>query len=70
MASTGNIVVGMVVAYMLAALVAMAINYRAAGAASRRKLRVVMIGSGVGFLNLVMLPFGQSVGFYWKSRLI
>jgi sigma-B regulation protein RsbU (phosphoserine phosphatase) len=50
------------VAYMLAGLIAMAVNYRAVGAASRRKLRVVMIGSGAGFLNILLMPFGELVG--------
>jgi serine phosphatase RsbU (regulator of sigma subunit) len=62
MLSAGNFIQGLVVAYMLAALIAMAFNYRAAGAASRRKLRVAMVGSGVGFLNVLLMPFGYLVG--------
>jgi sigma-B regulation protein RsbU (phosphoserine phosphatase) len=60
--STAGPINGLTAAYILAAIVAMAINYRAAGAESRRKLRVVMIGSGVGFLNLFLIPFGYLVG--------
>ena len=62
MASTGTFTTSLAVAYLVAALVAMAINYRAASNASRRKLRIVMIGSGLGFFNVVMLPFGELVG--------
>jgi serine phosphatase RsbU (regulator of sigma subunit) len=60
--STADFINGLSAAYILAAIVAMAINYSAAGAASRRKLRVVMVGSGVGFLNLFLWPFGILVG--------
>ncbi|MGH9937943.1 MAG: hypothetical protein ACREAM_16985, partial [Blastocatellia bacterium] len=62
MRSAGDFIAGAAAAYMLAGLIAMAINYRAAGAASRRKLRVVMVGSGVGFLNVFLMPFGDFVG--------
>ena len=40
----------------------MAVNYRAADARSRRKLRVVMVGSGAGFLNVFLRQFGYFVG--------
>jgi serine phosphatase RsbU (regulator of sigma subunit) len=60
--STGNFIPGSAAAYLLAALIAMAVNYRAVGAASRRKLRVVMVGSGAGFLNVFLWPFGYLVG--------
>lgn len=60
--STDVFINGLWAAYLLAALIAMAVNYRAAGAASRRKLRVVMFGSGAGFLNVFLLPFGFLVG--------
>jgi serine phosphatase RsbU (regulator of sigma subunit) len=60
--STGNFIPGSAAAYLLAALIAMAVNYRAVGAASRRKLRVVMVGSGAGFLNIFLWPFGYLVG--------
>src|SRR5215510_6171289 len=62
MRSEGTVGGGLMVAYMLAGLIAMAVNYRAMGAASRRKLRVVMIGSGAGFLNILLMPFGELVG--------
>jgi serine phosphatase RsbU (regulator of sigma subunit) len=62
MRSTVNFIIGLAAAYLLAALIAMAVNYRAAGAAARRKLRVVMVGSGAGFLNVFLLPFGYLVG--------
>ncbi|HEV2667365.1 MAG TPA: SpoIIE family protein phosphatase, partial [Blastocatellia bacterium] len=60
--STADYINGLSAAYILVAIVAMAVNYRAAGVASRRKLRVVLIGSGAGFLNLFLIPFGHLVG--------
>jgi len=62
MRSTVNYMRGLWAVYLLAALIAMAVNYRAAGARSRRRLRVVMIGSGAGFLNVFLMYFGYSVG--------
>src|SRR5215471_3444486 len=62
MRSTVNFIIALAAAYLLAALIAMAVNYRAAGVASRRKLRVVMVGSGAGFLNIFLWPFGYLVG--------
>lgn len=50
--------------YLAAGLVSMVINYRAANNASRRKLRVVMAGSGAGFLNLFMMPFGETINLH------
>jgi serine phosphatase RsbU (regulator of sigma subunit) len=73
MRSADTYIGGMMVAYMLAGLIAMVVNYRAAGIASRRKLRVVMIGSGAGFLNILLMPFGDLVGIdralptLWRS---
>jgi sigma-B regulation protein RsbU (phosphoserine phosphatase) len=43
------------VSYLVGGLIAMLTNYRAASIASRRKLRIVMVGSGAGFLNLLLL---------------
>lgn len=60
--STGNFILGLCAAYLLAGLIAMAVNYRAADARSRRKLRVVMVGSGAGFLNVFLMQFGYFVG--------
>ncbi len=60
--STGNFILGLCAGYLLAGLIAMAVNYRAADARSRRKLRVVMVGSGAGFLNVFLMQFGYFVG--------
>jgi serine phosphatase RsbU (regulator of sigma subunit) len=60
--STGNFILGLCAAYLLAGLIAMAVNYRAADTRSRRKLRVVMVGSGAGFLNVFLMQFGYFVG--------
>jgi len=62
MRSTSNFILGLCAAYLLAGLIAMAVNYRAAGVASRRKLRVMMVGSGAGFLNVFLMQFGYFVG--------
>ncbi|MEK7830360.1 MAG: PDZ domain-containing protein, partial [Acidobacteriota bacterium] len=43
-------------------LVVLAINYRAASAADRRRLRVVAAGSGAGFFNLFLMPLGEFFG--------
>src|SRR5262245_6074589 len=51
-----------VIAYFLAGLVAMVIGYHAANPVARRKLRVVMVGSGVGLLNIALMPLGELVG--------
>jgi sigma-B regulation protein RsbU (phosphoserine phosphatase) len=45
----------LLVAYLVGGLVAMLANYHAASIASRRKLRIVMVGSGAGFLNILLL---------------
>lgn len=44
--------------YMVSGLISMLLNYRAASSGARRKLRVVMAGSGAGFLNLLLMPVG------------
>ncbi len=43
-------------------LVVLAINYRAATPADRRRLRVVVAGSGAGFFNLFLMPLGEFSG--------
>src|SRR5262245_39832730 len=47
-----NVLVG---AYLAAGLICLLINYRAASPIARRRLRVVMAGSAVGFFNLFLL---------------
>src|SRR5215475_4835971 len=42
-------------AYLAAGLICLLINYRAASPIARRRLRVVMAGSAVGFFNLFLL---------------
>src|SRR5262245_8085395 len=58
----GSTVTALAVAYILAGLAAMVIGYRAASPVARRKLRVAMIGSGVGLLNIALMPLGDVVG--------
>lgn len=47
--------VSLIAVYLAAGLVCLAINYQAANPIARRKLRVVMAGSGAGFFNLFLL---------------
>lgn len=56
--------IGMVllVGLLFFGLVVLAINYRAASLADRRRLRVVAAGSGAGFFNLFLMPFGEFFG--------
>src|SRR5262245_53227830 len=46
------------VVYLAAGLICLAINYKAASAVDRRRLRVVMAGSAAGFFNLFLLLIG------------
>lgn len=59
----------LVIAYLAGGLLCLAINYRAADLAARRKLRVMMVGSAAGFLNLLLLVVAQAVGLppRWKA---
>jgi serine phosphatase RsbU (regulator of sigma subunit) len=49
-------------AYLAAGLICLLINYRAASPIARRRLRVVMAGSAVGFFNLFLLVMGGVSG--------
>jgi serine phosphatase RsbU (regulator of sigma subunit) len=49
-------------AYLAAGLICLLINYRAASPIARRRLRVVMAGSAVGFFNLFLLAMGGVSG--------
>ncbi|MGH9856089.1 MAG: PDZ domain-containing protein, partial [Blastocatellia bacterium] len=51
-----------VLAYLFAGLIFLLINYRAASQTDKRRLRVVMAGSGVGFFNLFLMPMGDITG--------
>ena len=51
-----------VIAYLVAGLISLVINYRVANSISRRRLRVVMAGSVAGFLNLLLLILGGLTG--------
>jgi len=50
------------IVYLAAGLVCLMTNYRAASLIARRKLRVVMAGSGAGFFNLFLLIMGEASG--------
>ncbi len=54
--------VSLVIAYLGAGLVCLFINYRAESLINRRRLRVVMAGSGAGFFNLFLLIMGGPSG--------
>lgn len=51
-------------AYLAAALFCLVVNYRAAGAVARRRLRVAMTGSAAGLLNLLLIIVAEVAGFY------
>jgi serine phosphatase RsbU (regulator of sigma subunit) len=44
-----------VIAYLAGGLAALFASYRVAGVAARRKLHVIVVGSGVGFFNLMLI---------------
>ena len=48
--------------YLAVGLICLLINYRAADPVARRRLRVVMSGSAVGFFNLFLLSMGRPSG--------
>src|SRR5262249_20805481 len=50
------------VAYLAAGLIFLLINYRAATLIARRRLRVVMAGSGAGFFNFFLVAMGGATG--------
>ncbi len=50
------------VAYLAAGLFCLAVNYRVAGVDARRRLRVIMFGSGIGFLTLLLVIIGEFFG--------
>jgi serine phosphatase RsbU (regulator of sigma subunit) len=56
------VVNSLVVAYLAAGLICLIINYRAANLAARRRLRVVMAGSGAGFFNFFLVVMGGATG--------
>ncbi len=48
--------------YIFLGLVSLVVNYRVADQLARRRLRVVLAGSGIGFLNLLLMPLGEYLG--------
>jgi sigma-B regulation protein RsbU (phosphoserine phosphatase) len=52
----------LLVVYLAAGLICLLVNYRAANPGARRKLRVVMAGSAVGFFNLFLEAIGRPSG--------
>jgi phosphoserine phosphatase RsbU/P len=54
------------ICYLLAGLIAMGLNYRAADISARRKLRVVLAGCTAGFLNLLLLLASELLGFEYS----
>src|SRR5262249_51297647 len=48
----------LIVAYLAVGLICLLINYRAASPVARRRLHVVMAGSGAGFFNFFLLVLG------------
>jgi serine phosphatase RsbU (regulator of sigma subunit) len=54
------------IAYLVAGLVCLFINYRAESLINRRRLRVLMVGSCAGFFNILVLNAGGQVGLNWR----
>lgn len=52
----------LIVAYLAAGLICLLINYRAASPIARRRLRVVMAGSAIGFFNFFLVVMGGPAG--------
>ncbi len=52
----------LIAAYLAAGLASLIINYRAASPIARRRLHVVMAGSGAGFFNLFLVVMGGPTG--------
>src|SRR5262249_35155881 len=52
----------LIVAYLAVGLICLLINYRAASPVARRRLHVVMAGSGAGFFNFFLLVLGGPTG--------
>src|SRR5262249_10804048 len=65
-----------VVLYVLAGVIALFFNYRQASPAARRKARVAVVGSGLGFVYIFLMlireatPLGRTQGFREMSNLI
>jgi len=51
-----------ILVYMAGGLLSLVLNYKAADVVDRRRLRVIMIGSGAGFFNLLLMPLGETFG--------
>jgi serine phosphatase RsbU (regulator of sigma subunit) len=52
----------LIVAYLAVGLICLLINYRAASPVARRRLRVVMAGSGAGFFNFFLIVMAGPTG--------
>ena len=52
----------LIVAYLVGGLLALLTNYRTADAMGRRRLRVILVGSGLGIFNLLLMPLGEWLG--------
>ncbi|HEX4948813.1 MAG TPA: SpoIIE family protein phosphatase [Blastocatellia bacterium] len=52
----------LLIAYVVGGLLALLANYRAADPMARRRLRVILVGSGLGMLNLLLMPLGEWLG--------
>lgn len=55
-----KLILTIALAYLLGGLAALLIGYRAAGKAARRKLRLIVAGSGADVLNLILLVIWEN----------
>lgn len=60
----GKIIIIVAIIYMLGGFVSMFVNYRAVSSIARRKLRVVLAGCAIGFLNLFLMPLGETINLH------
>lgn len=66
----GLLGMALIIGLLFFGLVVLAINYRAASLADRRRLRVVAAGSGAGFFNLFLMPLGEFFGLNRKLPMV
>lgn len=57
-----------VLAYLAAGLICLTVNYRAANQDARRRLRVIMVGSGIGFLTMMLVITSEFFGLSQRMR--
>jgi len=62
----GLTALSVVICYLIAGLGALLVGYRVAGVAARRKLRLIVAGSGAGFFNLLLIIVWEA---FFRARI-